>query len=283
MEKNVAQPLFQKPYAPISTWGDWIGLWNGARHPEQLMTLLEAVFTLRLSSSEWQDRLLFLLRIADGHNAPPETWLEEARRVGRDGSSGPGADSDIHRLKAVAEKAFSQLCAHFFHEDDPDDYRPYPRPLCEFSSPELLMAVLEFFRDSGRATHARNLPGKSDRSPNAKLARQYVRQLIREGWPLGPWWHRGPRLCSEDDLRHDRLHEVAKGHYVALLYDLGELNFITAHPRLIDDAVIGTVQGLAQREAESQASGERPPRCHARQYLEHIKDALARRPSRASV
>lgn len=226
MDTTEPHPLLLKDFKRLRTWKDWKVLWVQAEYEAQLLTLLHCAFDVECArDDEWEERLRFLLRAADGHATLSTYWPRAADPPGN------GWDWDerarrIDERRPLAEKAFLVLCDRYF-EARVADAGCRVSPLSGMT-PELLQAILWFFDDSGRHACGRNLPRQDDKRHYAKAARAYLRVFVREAWPHGR--SRGDRSAETEAAL-----PALRVRYVRLLHDLDDLGFLLEKDRLEEE------------------------------------------------
>lgn len=242
MDTNETHPLLQKPLLRVKDWTTWKRLWNEAEYVQQLEQLLHIAFDVEPRGNEWEERLCFLLRVADGHKAFISQWRVAIERVARDGTLHHDHCSRVlEATQSVPQKAFKVLCEHYFKFrcDGNDRYSLSP---LDGLSPKQLETLLWFFCDHDRRQNGRNLPEEKD-GHLAVVVRAYVLELIKKSW--------APTQSSRSDgTRVDEDMEAAciaaRPKYVVLLYEIDNIGLLyTDKLNHIDEATLEAFRRLA--------------------------------------
>ncbi|TSC63737.1 MAG: hypothetical protein G01um1014106_409 [Parcubacteria group bacterium Gr01-1014_106] len=237
-------PLQQKRLQSIASWSEWKKLWDTEVHPERLIGLLHMGFDTRLDREDTvADRILFYLRVADGHASTIGTW-EEDQQVFSLTAMGESVSWAEIRQK-VAQKAFSILCQRVFrNEKDRYAARMSWYGALTKDSCVLLDHVLAFFlpRELPKGRFDPwicNLPGNTDGHGFATVS-SFLTELCLCGW-------RFPNLrkyIPEENLLMEELTK-RRPQFIRVLAALQRFDLIAKEGLELDDACCEMLERIA--------------------------------------
>lgn len=267
--------LFSREIRPLRNWSEWLDRWQSAVSIEEMLGLLHMGLTVSTKTSHDIEPAVspfeFYLKIADG-------WAFESNFItdNRDYTTGYvyGKDQYGHPCnvslgnlrRIVAQKAFDELCIHYFkctpyqhqgYSEDKDAWVERWREKVDARKLELLMS---FFKIEDN--QLKNLQRGLRHSHNEKLAVDFLLHLAVFIWQwkdreVGDWMTPSNREKWID--KNNRFRDLlgkAKLWMIEVLADLHEIGQLhNRHIYKLDKACLDKIKEIAMRvQFESHAS-----------------------------
>lgn len=271
----VIRDLFSKPIRTRTSWRQWLVQWNGAETFEEMSNLLfDGFITPLKDGSEYmwghreytrEDRILFYLKQADG-------WDEYLffDRKGDYSTQYPLHERKTGKLemqtmrdlrKKLAEKAFEELCVHFFKVSPSDPQREerheWMHRWITKMTPTVFAGVMSFYRIEPQERHDDmkivNLPSASNPSHHEKTAINFLLELSKFIWEWKECkiesWHKPEeqQQIGEDNTLMRNLIDSAQLWMIEILARLGEINMLRSEMFKLSDACVAKITEIAMR------------------------------------
>ena len=265
-----AHPLLNKEIRPISSWYEWLQLWQETVTIEGLLGLLHVGFTVPLKAPHYGDtrdytrvdRIIFYLTVADGRLDVSELTKQDDIPIEYE----YGADKfgNTQRLgqsglrKILAHKAFDMLAANFFGTELVfTDNREFNWPWTdEIMQKPLFPAIQMFFRterDCIDRLCVRNLTLRRECSHGEEKALAFLFNVSRFIWEWQEW--DVCRFSSNDQDRMKRLNismratvNAAKPWVIEVLSCTGELERLRPKLLELDGRCVSKLKDIALRQ-----------------------------------
>lgn len=222
-------PLLKKRLVLPDDKADIRETWAGLDSPGPIMGFLHEWEITRNFTNE---RIVFLLELADGHRSYPEFDPEcECKRM------------DSNWRGEISRKAFKMLCQHFFGTEQRYGHT-HTLWYAHIFNPKVYAATIRFFNgDRERSDWKRNLPD-SDAKHHSAIARTFLFELIRSSWAVeaAPYFYKE----TESFTNRSALAAMAlpmRGVYVQLLDDLDKIDWLLV-PDVLPSIDKATMVGL---------------------------------------
>lgn len=224
----------RKDIVEVLDWPTWKLVWESTRARPALNGLLHGIFDIEAEGDDRDERLIFLLRLADGHQVERTRWDDERQRQRN--------PAWMARTTPLAVRAFKSLCDGFFRIRD--EKRFSPEHVDAFSSPRVFPELLRFCHDHDRRPlpHERNLRRSPfGESHHEAVVREFVAGMVKLCWS-------GDFLAGRDMDQVVAFQAnciAARPLFVDLLHDCGELAILHQAFYEIDDAALEALRRLA--------------------------------------
>lgn len=197
-------PLIEKKVRGFKDFEEWMDRWRKAETFTELEGLIHGIFDSTQNYDEKVRAILFLLKIADGHNSyenfenPNISHLDRIHH-----------DEEVRKRQKIAKKALNILCQNFFKNISKDsDEKSW---ISLTSNPMVFKSVVWFFRKekySKRLENARDIQELNGSSFINETIDKFLDNFLR--WAFNFLYYLGWDLENNNELYGPEIKERVK-------------------------------------------------------------------------
>jgi hypothetical protein len=231
--------LLQRELERDLDWERWKKRWNEVKTPEELIGLLHCGFSVSAQyPAGYVDRVCFYLNVADGYSESESFFLSPSER--ERGLVSDRLERAFKKRQAVAMKAWTMLCDHFFKKSEDRERTTWPNLVIE---KPIFEKLLWFFGPLEEIGGRDNFPPRSSEKHDDLTALVFLFEFVRFAWEFVC----RDRHSGERDEKIREMFRAERPRLVRILECIGELDFLLRRED-IDESVLGKLKEMALRK-----------------------------------